>query len=376
MGGVDRKSRRILHLFYEPLLSGVTRHVIHLLRGVGNHGYEFWVLCSTSDPKIPDALAEFMPQERIKIVPPGRFFSVQGFFEARRMIRSNRIDTLHIHNLQSAPWAYAAGMLCPLKKIIFTPQINTVGLRIAEFPFRQAWRLLRPITNRYIAVSPTQQDFMIKNGVAKPDSVRVIPNHIDGKELRTRCASPPEEVRRRNRVADGAVVVCQAARLDRQKNPFFLVRVAAMTRVEAPEAVFMLIGEGPLRSSVEKAIRSYNLNGRVRLMGYRDDVAELMNAADIVSLTSRWEGLPHALLEGISCSKPIVATDIPGNRDLVEDGRTGFLVTDEEEFAEKIILLAKSRRLRKDMGRNGFQRHECLLDPAGMTEQVLSVYEE
>jgi glycosyltransferase involved in cell wall biosynthesis len=348
---------------------------MYLLKALENAPYDFMVLCATADEKIPQTLKKTVGADLVRTVPPGRFFCFTGFLKMMKMIRSRKIDTIHVHNLQSAPWTYAAAVLSGCKRIIFTPQVDSVGTGSLEWLFRQLWKIIKPITAMYIAVSKTQHEQMLQWGIASPGKIKTVENHIDESELFEKCGNDRQTVRKNNGLPENAVVVSQMARLDRQKNPFFLMRVAELTRVQAPEMLFVMIGEGPLKRPLEREIEIRNLNGRVRLMGYRPDGLELLNASDIVTLTSRWEGLPYALLEATCFKKPVVVTDIPGNRDLVADGKSGYHAKRPEEFAEKLVKLARSKELRDQMGNHGYRRNKDLFNPGHLARLLREIYD-
>ena len=228
----------------------------------------------------------------------------------------------------------------------------------------------------YIAVSKTQHDSLLRWRVGRPDRIKFIANHVDESNLRNRCKEKREMILNKNGILETSVVICQMARLDRQKNPFFLIKVTELIQEQAPEIGFMLIGEGPLKIPLKREIKTRNLNGRVMLMGYRHDGLDLLNASDIVTLTSRWEGLPYVLLEANCFKKPVVATDIPGNRDLVSDGESGYLAKTPEEFAEKLLKLARSKALRDEMGTKGYNRNKDLFSLSHLALQMREIYDQ
>ena len=197
---------------------------------------------------------------------------------------------------------------------------------------------------------------------------------MDESELQNRCKKGRQSIRKNNDIPESAVVVIQMARLDRQKNPLFLIKVAELIKSQAPEIVFVLIGEGPLKKSMKMEIEKHNLSDMVRLNGYLHDGLDLLRASDIVTLTSRWEGLPYVLIEAVYFKKPVIATDIPGLRDLVEDGKSGYLVNTEAEFAARLIQLAKSKELRDQMGTEGFRRNESLFHMDNMAGMMDDIY--
>jgi len=93
-----------------------------------------------------------------------------------------------------------------------------------------------------------------------------------------------------------------------------------------PGAQFALVGDGPLKEQVVARIRELGLEGRVHVMGERDEAFRLLVAADVVTLTSRWEGAPYAVLEAMAWSRPVVVTAVNGCPEIVVDGLTGYVV--------------------------------------------------
>jgi glycosyltransferase involved in cell wall biosynthesis len=131
----------------------------------------------------------------------------------------------------------------------------------------------------------------------------------------------------------GEIMLLWTGRLDPVKG--FEEMLGGFARACAGRPVkLVLVGEGAYRPTVERLIAELNLEGRVLLLGERQDVPRLLKAADLFLFPSRTEGLPNALLEAMAAGLPIVATDVPGCRDLIQDGRTGLLV--RAESAEDI----------------------------------------
>lgn len=116
----------------------------------------------------------------------------------------------------------------------------------------------------------------------------------------------------------------------------------------------LIVGEGELKDELHALVSFYQLEHSVSFLGFRQDIPELLACSDVVALMSAREGLPKALLEALAAGKPIVASDVRGNRDLVQVGRNGFLVPlhDAIQTAEALEKLMDSRALRLFMGQN------------------------
>jgi glycosyltransferase involved in cell wall biosynthesis len=122
----------------------------------------------------------------------------------------------------------------------------------------------------------------------------------------------------------------------------------------------LLVGDGELLEKTRVWAERESLP-RVHFLGRREDVPAVLAASDIVVLVSKHEGLPRALLEGMAAGKPLVATDVRGNRDLVEDGMNGFLVPlgDVAALSEALGRLIESRELREKMGEESRKKAEA-----------------
>lgn len=363
----------VAHVYYEPAFSGISRHVAYLLEWLDRDDFDLWVVCSTSDEKIVDCLSELLPQDRLLVAPPAKIFSSSGFLATVRLIREQGIRILHAHNLQSAPWAYAAALVsgCPI--VVFNPQVVNVPSRSMQFSMGLFLRTLGLATTRFIAVSQSQARLLADFGIPK-SRICVIPNRIDRSEIYSRIHDTPETVRKRLGISDDTVAVCQIGRLVYQKDPMAFLRIAGSARLQTSNAVFFMVGEGPERDRLEDAAAALNVSDKVQFLGFRPDALEILNACDIAVLTSRWEGLPHSLIEAVMLGKPIVATDVPGNKDVIVDGQTGFLVRSEEEFADKLAILVESRELREEMGRRGSLEFAHLFDPGQMAWETAELY--
>ncbi|MFH0782119.1 MAG: glycosyltransferase [Pseudomonadota bacterium] len=369
-------NHKILHIYYEPFFSGISRHVLYSLKAIDNGKYNSVVLCSTGDVRIQTTLKINLGEDRVTIVGPGRFFSFSGFYQTVRLMRTHKVGIVHIHNLQTVTWALPAAILAGCRNLIFTPHVDNIGIGFLEPVTRKLIRLARFIPLTFIAISREQKKRILDLGIAQPGKVKYIPNHISKHELDEILHLNPGTIRSKNDIPQDAIVVSQVARLNRQKDPHFLIRVAQLTRNQIPHILFLLIGDGPLKNELVQQINRHDLNAVVRLMGFRDDARELLHASDIATLTSRWEGLPYALLEAVYFKKPAVVTDIPGNREVIIDSESGYLANTPEQFAARLVELARRKELRIAMGEAGYLRNKELFDCNHLASQMNAVYDQ
>ena len=198
--------------------------------------------------------------------------------------------------------------------------------------------------------------------------VRVIRNAIPlppGEETGD-SARPPS--------ASARPIVLTVARLDPQKNLSDLIRAAA----QVPEARFLVAGEGPMRSALESEIRAHALDGRVELLGFRSDVAELLRACDLFVLPSLFEGLPLSVLEAMAAGKPVIASRVGGTDEAVVHGETGILVppSDPAALARAIRELLADPATAQAYGARGRARVAREFSVDAMVERVSALYDE
>jgi glycosyltransferase involved in cell wall biosynthesis len=159
--------------------------------------------------------------------------------------------------------------------------------------------------------------------------------------------------------ADEFVVTC-VARLMPQKDHAHLLEAMARVVSQVPGARLLIAGEGPLRGELEAQAERLGLNGRASFLGLvpRTQLPDLLARTDVVVLASHWEGLPVALIEAMSAGKPIVASCVGGNPELVAEGENGLIVppADPKRLAEALIRLARDPSLCERLGQASRRR--------------------
>jgi glycosyltransferase involved in cell wall biosynthesis len=175
-------------------------------------------------------------------------------------------------------------------------------------------------TDRVVVVCEANAREALALGIATPERLAVIVSGVP-------TAAVASGDRARGRAAlglpEGSPVVGTVTRLMEQKAPLDFVAAARRVVAADPTAHVLMVGDGPLRAEVERAAAG---EPRIHLLGFRDDVPDLLAAADVVVFSSLWEGLGRALTEAVLAAKPVVATAVNGVPDLVMDGTNGYLV--------------------------------------------------
>jgi glycosyltransferase involved in cell wall biosynthesis len=173
-------------------------------------------------------------------------------------------------------------------------------------------------------------------------------------------------------------VIGKVARLAPLKGHEDLFRVAPKLITENPSVRFLLVGDGPLRDTIEARARELRIADKVAFTGLvpPGDVPSLLGIMDIVVHLSRREGLPRALSQALTASVPVVAFDCDGAREVCIDGQTGFLVQpdDLETLTRRLDQLARDAELRHRLGRQGQQMAVELFSVETMVDEIEKLY--
>jgi len=169
--------------------------------------------------------------------------------------------------------------------------------------------------------------------------------------------SKVNDVRQSLNIPNDHIVFSCIAELNNNKNQKYLLQAWERISREYPKVHLLLSGDGPNKTSYEKFIAANKLE-RVYLLGFRKDIPQIINESDIVTLVSKREGLPRCIMEAMACGKAIIASNIRGCRDLIEDGVSGYLVNpmNVSDFISKSKILIEQPGYRINVGLNALEK--------------------
>jgi glycosyltransferase involved in cell wall biosynthesis len=272
--------------------------------------------------------------------------ATRGAAGLRRAIRSFQPGVIHSHNVKSTALVAAARASMRVRP----PVVATFhGVRRGEY--RASGMILR----RAAVVVCVSDD--VANGLASigmPRSrLRVIPNAVPAPE--------PLDTAQRELIDQelglaGRPVVSLVGRLVPQKVPRRFLSAAALTAAEIPECRFLVVGDGPLRPSLEAAARELGIEDTVRFTGIRSDARDLISRSDLIVFSSDWEGMSLVALEALAAGTPVVATAVEGMEEVLGDGGGVLVDRDGPSLAQAMIELLRDPERRAEMGRIGREK--------------------
>lgn len=299
-------------------IAGAERQLIQLAKGLARRGWRVSVV----------ALSDSGGDEADGLVNAGVAFTTldmrkgvadpRGWIRFHRWLRKERPDVLHAH-LPHATWvARWSRLAAPVRVVMDTLHSSSTGSLGRKLGYRWSdW-----LTDKVTAVSRGVADAHQQARMVSAAKLTIVPNGVDVNRWRPDAVK--REALRREVLEDREFLWLAAGRLDPVKD--YPTLLQAM--VEVPEqACLVIAGAGQLEKELRRFANELGLERRVRFLLFEPNVCRWMQAADAFVLSSRWEGLPMALMEAAACELPAVATDVPGTREVLMDGQTGLLVS-------------------------------------------------
>ncbi len=335
---------RVLHVDSERSWRGGERQVLELMRRQRAMEDEPHLAAPESSALYRRARSEGFPAHG---VPMRGTWDLASALRIASVTRAIRPHVVHWH----AARAHALGAIAAL----FAPGPKRVLSRRVDFRVRGSLgsRLLYSLpVEAIVAISDGVKEALVQSGIPR-DGIRVIPSGIDFAPFDTpfdRAAA-----RARLGLAPEQVLAIQVAALAPHKSQTTLLKSAALLREQAPRLVIWIAGEGSLRDSLTAEHARLELGDRVRFLGFRDDIPDLLRAADLFVLSSYLEGLGTSILDAMAAGLPVVATSVGGVPEIVKDGETGILVPplEPEALAHALARMADDSGMRDRLGSNG-----------------------
>ncbi len=358
---------------------GAEVYLMQLLAGVRAAGVKPRVFCADwpdADAWIEELEGQGYPVERYR---PTKEFNPLGYFIARRLVKG--FELIHInktHPRNSLPTIVAARrsgakVVVATEHLALSPDSHfPMGRRIITFLVRCTNRLL----DRTIAVSEQSRDMLMANYRIPPERIVAIRNGIDVERFDDEFDAVA--VRAELGLTPGDRVAILIGRFAARKGHSCAMRAMRLASARVRGFKMIFAGEGELESELRAEAEELGVSDHVLFVGFRRDIPRLLAASDVLLLPSEEECLPLVILEAMSSRLPVIATDVGGISEAVDDGRTGILVSprDAEGLADALVEVLDDRERARTMGLEGRQKVEAEFSLAACSAAVLDVYEE
>jgi sugar transferase (PEP-CTERM/EpsH1 system associated) len=369
MNTMPKRPLHVAHVVRSLEVGGLENGVVNLVNALTD-GFKHTVICVESVGRLRGRL-----REHADVLTLGRG-ATRGPLACVRVaavLRRLRPDIVHSRNwpaIDAIPGARLAGVRAIIHGEHGREEADPQGLNRHRNRIRRGLALL---VGRFVTVSDDLRRWMIDTVRIPASKVVTIHNGVDTNRF---SDQERDSWRRVLGVGDRVRVIGSVGRLDPVKDHETLIRAVARIAPEQPDAMLVIVGDGPRRQSLGALADTLRLNDRIQMLGERDDVARLLRGFDVFVLSSVAEGISNTILEAMATGLPVVATRIGGNPELVEDGAHGRLVParDPAAMAEALNEYLADPLLRAMHGKASRQRAVTQFDLSVMVDAYRQLY--
>ncbi|MFA5223985.1 MAG: glycosyltransferase family 4 protein [Candidatus Omnitrophota bacterium] len=352
----------LLYVITKLELGGAQKQLLSLISSLDKEKYEVFLFTAKNGLLICEAESIrglTLKRSRFLERPINIFKDILAFVEIYNFIRKNRIQIVHTHSSKAGILGRFAAKAAKAALIIHTVHgwsFHDYQPRVINYLYLFLERFCANFTDKIIVVSNFDKDKGLMSSVGRPKQYVIIRYGINSNEFKVqdrRIAA-----RRLLGLNETALVVGTVACFKPQKSPLDFIKIADGIKRRIPNTEFIMVGDGLLRKKSCALIKKLELDSQIILTGWRNDIPLILSALDIFVLVSSWEGLPIAVLEAMSAGVAVVATDTGGIREVIEDGKTGYLagVGDRHCLQNRIEELLKDDRKRDEFVRLSEER--------------------
>jgi len=347
--GISGKPPKVMHLIWSLDQGGAEQVVMHLAKNMDRSRFESVVCCLNERGRYADGVEK----EGIKVVALHKRPNIDLMIipKLMRVLKQEKIQLLHTHLFTANLWGRIAAKLAgvPVVSTEHNVDVWKKGIHVALD------KMLVHTNSRMIFVSKKVQSFYQKQIPNLSGKSRVLYNGVDLTKFDAKNQQSP--LRERFGIKENEQVIGIVGRLVPQKCHGDFVEAFRLLKAKKHGVKGLIVGEGPLRESIEEKIRKYHLENDIFLTGFTEDMPAVYRALDVFTLSSSREGFPMTMLEAMAAGVPVVSTDVGGVNECIQNGQNGFLVPpgDVEALANSIAKILGNEDLRKTFIERGKQ---------------------
>jgi glycosyltransferase involved in cell wall biosynthesis len=362
---------KVLECIRQGQIGGGESHLLSLVENLDREQYDPFVLSFTEGPMVAKLQALGI---RTRVIHSHRPFDMGKWRKVRKLMQAERPELIHAHGTRACSntlWA-ARSLGIPL---VYT--IHGWSFHDDQVPLVRKLRVLgeKYLTSRSsqnIAVSSSN----LRSGQDLIPGLRaeVIPNGID--LARFSPWGSFTDIRRELGIPEDALLILFIARFTSHKQPLALIRAFGEIDPILPKARLLMVGDGDQKTEGQGLARDLKLDQKIYFQDFRQDVPDILAAADIFVLPSLWEGLPIGLIEAMAMGKAVIASQVDGTKEIVDPGKTGLLVPprDISSLSGALTRLGQDPDLRKRLGTQAMDRVRQQFDAGRMTREIERLY--
>jgi glycosyltransferase involved in cell wall biosynthesis len=372
--------RRVLHVVGDSQFGGGAVLILRIAKEAALRGDHVAIL--STNPQFQEAIRriglEVVDLDCIwREIRP--FRDLAGLLRLRRYLRNEHYDIVHTHTSKAGLVGRAASFYAGIPAIFHTVHgfaFHEESSWLAVKCYSLLERLAAKWCSKIVTVSKYHRAWALDLGICKENHIVAIPNGISPERVtpsRERAAFRAELG-----VGPDEVVLVSAGRLAPQKGIEYLVDAVRMLGAQGVRPRVVLAGDGPMRAAIEQQVRDNGLERQFVFLGFRTDIADILNAGDIAVMPTEREGLSISLLEAMAAGKPIITTTIGSNLEVTENGRFARLITPKNtaQLAEAILATLRDREAAAAIGKQAQAHFYETYTEQVMLDSYMKLYDE
>jgi sugar transferase (PEP-CTERM/EpsH1 system associated) len=365
----------IAHVIYRLAVGGLENGVVNLVNGLQETQFRHAIVTLAGYTDFRDRIRRTDVEVLSLDKRPGKDPGVYARFH--RVLRRLRPRVVHTRNLGTIDLQWIAALAGVPVRIHGEHGWDAADLDGSSPRNLRIRRACRPAIHHYVTMSKDLEHWLDERVGVRPDRITQIYNGVDVARFGPGRAPLPDAPW----AADpDPIVIGTVGRLERTKNQGLLLeafaRLVARAPDRSPRLRLLIAGDGPDRAALEAHARALAIADRVWFTGARADVPDVMRALDVFVLPSLNEGISNTLLEAMASARPVIATAVGGNPELIEDAITGFLVAGQQPdaLADRIAAYVANPELASAHGRAGRERAVTRFGLPRMLEDYRALY--
>ncbi|MGN6421606.1 MAG: glycosyltransferase family 4 protein [Pseudobacter sp.] len=369
---MSSKKIRILETIRQGQIGGGESHLLSLVENLDRTRFEPVVLSFTDGPMV-DRLKQMGVQT--EVIFTEKPFDISKWKKVKQFIQQNDINLVHAHGTRANSNVFWATRKLKLP-LVYT--IHGWSFHDDQQPLIRKIRVMgeQLLTNKSdvnISVSASNQQTG-KKYFSRFDSV-VINNGIDQNKFDP--SRNFKNIRKELNIAEDATLLLFVARFIHQKQPLKLIEAFAKAQQQDPKLQLLMVGDGDQKATALQMVKELNIENKVIFQPFRQDVPDVLKAADIFILPSLWEGLPIGLLEAMAMGKAIIGTQVDGTSEVIRHNENGVLISTDglaDNLAEAVVLMAADPLMRSRLGEAARKTISSTYSAANMTREIEAIY--
>lgn len=333
---------KVLHLTTGAKMAGAENLLVSVADRYDRKNFEYLFCTLSKKGSLHDRLQQY-DVKAYSLDIKGIFDFPGALIKLVFLLRKENVEIIHTHLLHACIFGQIAACISGVKYRLMTRHYTDYLHLFGNSRQRYMDRLSTSIATKIIAVSHAAKTVMSTREGVNSDKIVVVHNGFDEKRISFFNINPTE---------DGFKHVVSIASLEPRKGHRFFIEAASEIALVKPDVRFLIVGDGAIGEDLKHMVETLNLSSKIKFLGYREEIFDILRYADIFVQPSVEEGFGISILEAMAMGKPIVASRVGGIPEIIKDGVCGFLVppADKYALAQAIIRLLDDESLIRKMG--------------------------